>query len=551
MTSKDSVDVLIIGSGASGGAFAWYLSQASGIKIVCLEQGDWVDKPTGSTEAEEQRKRLVRQPEPKRGVRYFRDGYPYDYSESYWSPILGNAVGGATIHYGAVWARLHPSDFVVRSLDGVADDWPITYWDLEPYYDLNDRTVGVTGIPGNPAFPPKSVEFFPPYKLTKAAEILIRGFKRLGWHWWPSERAVITKPFRGRKPCTTNCASCEDGCPREAKNSSDVVHWPEAIRNGVVLKTRSRVREITVNKQGLADGALYYDADGRLHEQKARLVVVACNGFGTPRLLLNSRSNLFPHGLANSNGQVGRNLRGHTSARVSALFPNDNAADTDLLTNGIYSDEFYESDPSRGFVRGFRLGSLGYLGPVGRAIDRPSTTAAVSPAALRSDPIVPIAWGARHHAAFQERVRHTVSLSVSGEELPDESNRVELHPTLTDDMGIPAPKLVYARTENTYKLLDFGMERAKELLLAAGATKIVSADLTPGGHHLMGTARMGNDPRRSVVNKYGRAHDVENLFIIDGSVFTTTGAVVPTATIQALALRTADYIKSNARTLLE
>src|SRR5262249_25129786 len=139
-------------------------------------------------------------------------------------------------------------------------------------------------------------------------EILVRGFKKLGWHWWPSERAVVTQPFGGRRPCATNCATCDDGCPREAKNSSDIVHWPLAMKNGVVVKTRSRVREITVNKRGLADGVLYYDADGKQHELKARLVVVACNGIGTPRLLLNSKSKLFPNGLANSNGQVGRNF---------------------------------------------------------------------------------------------------------------------------------------------------------------------------------------------------------------------------------------------------
>lgn len=551
MSSRDIADVLIIGSGASGGAFAWYLSKLSGVKIVCLEQGDWVGRPPESPpEADGERSRLLGRPEKREGVRYFIDGYPYDSSESYWSPILGNAVGGATIHYGAVWARLHPSDFKVRSLDGVADDWPISYWDLAPYYDLNDRTVGVSGVPGNPAFPPRSTEFFPPYKLTKAAEVLIRGYRKLGWHWWPSERAVITRPFRGRRPCITNCASCDDGCPREAKNSSDVVHWPEAIRNGVVLRTRSRVREITVNKRGLAEGALYYDAQGRLHEQRARLIILACNGIGTPRLLLNSRSSLFRHGLANSSGLVGKNLRGHTSARVTALFPADNVADADLLTNGIYGDEFYESDPSRGFVRGFRLGSLGYLGPVSAAIDHPSSAATLVPGALRREPILPVAWGMSHRAAFQERVSHTVGVSVSGEELPDESNRVELHETLMDDMGIPAPKLVYKRTENTYRLLDFGMARAKELLLASGAAKILSAELAPGGHHLMGTARMGADPRKSVVDQWGRAHDVKNLFIIDGSVFTTTGAVVPTSTIQAIALRTAAYIKTHSRTLL-
>src|SRR5712671_3930393 len=153
MASKDVVDVLIIGSGASAGPFACHLSSVPGLKIVCLEQGDWVGKPTAASEAETERKRLVKPPDPQKGVRSFPNGYPYDYSESFWQPILGNVVGGASVHYGAVWARLHPSDFRVRSLDGVADDWPISYSDLAPYYDMNDRKVGVAGVKGNTAYP--------------------------------------------------------------------------------------------------------------------------------------------------------------------------------------------------------------------------------------------------------------------------------------------------------------------------------------------------------------------------------------------------------------
>jgi choline dehydrogenase-like flavoprotein len=552
VASKDIADVLIIGSGASAGPFACHLSSARGLRIVCLEQGGWVGKPpAGAGEAAGQRKRLVTPPAPQQGVRSFPDGYPYDYSESYWQPILGNAVGGATIHYGAVWARLHPSDFVVHSIDGVADDWPISYWDLAPYYDMNDRKVGVAGVAGNPGYPPKSVDFLPPHKLSRTAEILIRGFEKLGWHWWPSERAVVTVPFAGRNACVSNCVRCDDGCPREAKNSSDVVHWPEAIRNGVVMKTRSRVREITVNQRGLVDGALYYDADGHLQKQLARVVVVACNGIGTPRLLLNSKSNRFPQGLANGSGMVGKNLMGHNSARVAALFENDNTAETDLLTNGIASEQFYESEPNRGFARGFHWLSTGYLGPVYVAQGGPPTTASTVIPAVLGPRTVPIAWGSAHHEAFQERASHTLGLGVSGEELPDEGNRVELHPTLTDDFGIPAPKLIYRRTENNKKILAYGMERSRELLLAAGATKIVSAEFgTAAPGHYMGTARMGSDPMRSVVDRWCRAHEVKNLFVIDGSVFTTSGAVVPTSTIQAIALRAADYIKRNLTTVL-
>jgi choline dehydrogenase-like flavoprotein len=552
-TVKDVADVLIIGSGASGGPFAWHLSKVPGIKIVCLEQGPWAGKPPeGVTEAASQRERLVTPPSSRPGVRYNANGYPFDYSNSYWMPILGNQVGGATVHYQAVWARLHPCDFLARSLEGVADDWPLTYWDLAPYYDQIDAAVGVSGMPGNPAYPPRSVELQPVPKLVRAAEIMTRGFDKLGWHWWPVERAIITKPYHGRKPCPTSCAECDAGCPREAKNSADVTFWPEAIRNGVVLRTRARVREVTVNKRGLADGALYYDADGRLTEQKAKLVVVACNGIGTPRLLLNSKSSAFPHGLANSSGMVGKCLMGHPSIRVAGTFDDDHPNAPERMSIGLTSDEFYQGDPARGFARGFWVLAGGAGPPVSAALNEshePAST--VIPAALRYDRAgTPIPWGRAHHVAFQERFSRTVGMTAYVDCLPEESNRVELHPTLTDEMGIPGVSLYFKRGENTEKIFAFATDRLTRVLEAAGCKNIGPEVGTAAPGHYLGTARMGTDPRRSVVDGWGRAHDVKNLFVIDGSIFTTSGSVVPTASIHALALRTADYIKNNVRAII-
>ena len=552
MAASETADVLIIGSGAAGGPCAWSLSRVPGIRVVCLEQGDWVAPPPSvpRPEADGERERLVAPP-PRAGVRRFANGYPYDHSASYWQPILGNAVGGGTVHYGAVWARLRPSDFVAGSLSGVGADWPIRYWDLAPYYDFNDRMVGISGVPGNPAYPPKAVDLQPPHRLTRAGEILSRGFDRLGWHWWPAERAVLTVPHGGREPCPRDCESCHQGCPREAKNSSDVVHWPQAVRNGVVLRTRARVREITVGANGLADGVLYHDAAGGLHRQRARVVVLACNGIGTPRLLLNSTSGRFPQGLANRSGLVGRGLMGHPFATVVAAFE-----DEDVSTRGragvfLTSDEFSDAADGRGFARGFSILSGTYRGAIEAALGGPpDSLASARPATWRGgggrERKLP--WGRAHHAAFQERVRRTAGLMVFCDELPDDHNRVELDPALTDEAGIPAPKLFYRRGDNTERMLAYGMERCREAMEAAGAARIVSAEkLQAAPGHYLGTARMGSDPERSVVDPWGRAHDVRNLFIIDGSVFTSAGSTVPTSTIQALALRTADYVKDNAR----
>ena len=557
--SKTVADVLIVGSGASGGPCAWHLSQVPGIKIVCLEQGDWPGTAPGTPrEADTQRQRLATPPPPTEGVRHFRDGYPYDFTNSAlgaW-PILGNAVGGATVHYAASWQRLHPSDFLARSLEGVADDWPITYWDLEPYYDQIDRIVGVSGVPGNPAYPRRKsdADLQPPPPLSRAAHFLAGGFKKLGWHWWPAERAIITKTHKGRKPCPAHCEACDDGCPHEAKNSADVVFWPEAIKNGVDLRTRARVREITVDSRGLADGALYYDKDGKLAEQKARLVIVACNGIGTPRLLLNSKSKHFPNGLANSSGQVGKCLMAHPSARVIGRFQDGPLPANDRASIGLVSDQFYEGRPERGFARGMWVLAGGLGAPIASALGEGNTPAAtIIPAALRQDRTSrgAVRWGALHRAKFQEQFSRTVSLTVFADELPVESNRIELHPTLVDEVGIPGVKLSYKRTENSDKILAFGMERMKEVLQAAGATEITGEMGTAAPGHYMGTARMGSNPERSVTDKFGRAHDVKNLFVIDGSAFTTGGSLVPTATIHANALRVADYIKTNARNLLK
>ncbi|MBM3776756.1 MAG: GMC family oxidoreductase [Acidimicrobiia bacterium] len=561
MAQNETADILIIGSGASGGVFAWHLSKLPGIKIVCLEQGTWsapvagVPQSQKHPEADAQRQRLTTPPDKKEHVRYWRDGYPYDHSDSYWTPVLGNMVGGASVHYGAVWNRYHPADFVAHSLDGIGDDWPLSYWDLEPYYDMLDNTVGVNGVLGDPSLPPIKARRMKTYPLSQSAEILARGFRKMGWHWWPTTTATITEPIAGRQPCPENCEACDGGCPREAKNSSDVVFWPEALRNGVVLKTKARVREITVNRKGLADGALYYDENGQLTEQKARMVVVAANGLGTPRLLLNSKSNRFPDGLANSSGLVGRNLMAHPMYSISALFENEDTAPRRYASTGLVSSQFCETDPGkRGFARGFWYLAGGFSGPVRAALGEPPTARAmVVPASMKVKREGPIQWGRLHHAAFQEVYKHTVGTSILFEEIPQETNYLELDSSITDEVGVPGIKLHFKRSENLERMIKFAVDRTTDAMMAAGASGVPrAAPLAEGGaYHLMGTAKMGNDPSKSVVNKWGQAHDVRNLFVIDGSIFVSAGAAVVTSTLQTLALRIADYVKTNSKDLLK
>jgi choline dehydrogenase-like flavoprotein len=533
--SKQAVDVLIVGAGASGAAIAWSLAETR-MNIVCLDQGPWMkqsDYPSNSMDWEA---RCFSDFSINPNVRRRPADYPIDDSESAYAPANFNAVGGGTILWAAHFPRLKPRDFRVYGDDGVADDWPIDYRALEPFFTENDRMMGVSGLAGDPAYPPKQ-PVLPPIPLGKLGHTLARGFDALGWHWWPSDMAIASQPYQGRDACL-NLGPCSSGCAQGAKASTDITYWPEAQRRGVRVFPNCRVREITVRADGMARGALYYDEQGQLSEIEAEIVIVACNGIGTPRLLLNSRSTLFPDGLANSSGLVGKNLMVHPYGMITGVFDEPLQSYAGPGGGVLWSHEFYDTDTTRGFVRGYSFeGMRGFA---------PATTALVGMINGR------IPWGAQHHAAYAAHWERTAALLVICEDLPEHHNCVTLHPTLTDSHGIPAPKVQYRLSDNTTKMMAHGVDRAKEALLAAGAREVyVQAPWRLAGWHMMGTARMGRDPQRSVVNEWGRAHDVRNLFIVDGSVFVTSGSVNPTSTIQAVALYIGDQIKQHLDNLFD
>ncbi len=526
-SNQDIPEILVIGAGASGAALTWSLAEA-GISVLCLEQGDWVSPTAFPMSEADALLHWQTDFNPDPTVRQLPEDYPINQSETPIAPLMYNAVGGSTVHYGSHFPRFHPSDFRVNTLDGVADDWPMTYEELEPYMDLNDRMVGLSGLRGDPAYPSKPERPCPPLSIRPGGELLAKGFDKLGWHWWASDTAISSVPYDGRQPDT--------GGYLRSLASTDLTYWPKALQLGAQLKTHCRVREILVDRSGKATGVLYYDSDGNLLEQKAQAVVMACNGIGTPRLLLNSTSALFPNGLANSSGLVGKNLMHHPAGVVVGVFEEWLGADDGSPRGStMLSQEFYETDSNRDFVRGYNLQVLA-LGE--------SPLAAALGGLL--DERVP--WGPGHHQVFDERFGHSLGITVMTEDLPEEHNRVTLDPDLIDSNGIPAAKIQYTVSENTDRMLDHGVERAKEALEAAGAKQLIWSRLRRNaGWHLLGTARMGVDPAHSVVDRWGRTHDVPNLFIIDGSIFTTGACINPTPTIQALALRTADYLKGEGR----
>ena len=533
--SEEPVDVLIIGAGASGAAMSWSLADTR-MHIVCLEQGGLMNPLTYPSTSRDWETRAQGEFAINPNQRNLPTDYPINEDESPIKIANFNGVGGGTVLYAGHYPRFHPSDFKVKSLDGIAEDWPISYDDLAPFYGENDRMTGVAGLAGDPAYPQDNAHRLPPLPLGKSGQILAKGYNKLGWHWWPSDTAIITEDYDGRAKCI-NLGACGSGCAQGAKGSADVTYWPHALRAGVELRTHCRVREVTVGKDGMATGAVYYDGNGDEQVIKSHIVVMASNGVGTPRLLLNSKSPQFPDGLANSSGLVGKNLMFHPYASIQGVF--------NELTDGfagphkaIRSQQFYETDPSRDFVRGYTM-----------EIQRGMPPVRTAHTGMR---LGRIPWGDDHHSAFRRLYNHVTGMVAVCEDLPEEHNRVTLDPHLKDGNGIPAPKINYTLSDNSRNMLDHGVARATEILEAAGATDVMSeAPISWGGWHLMGTARMGLDPAKSVVNEWGRSHDVKNLFNIDGSVFVTSAGVNPTSTIQALALYIADQMKSRLTNLFD
>ena len=527
-------DVVIVGAGASGGAAAWRLARA-GLRVTCLEQGGWVDPAaTPSLRPDwEIARQTTHHPNPN--VRTAPQDYPVDDRDAAIKPFLYNAVGGSTILWGAHFPRFRPSDFRTRTLDGVGDDWPISYEDLAPYYEENDRMMGVSGLAGDPGNPARDARQMPPVPPGAAGVRMAAALDRLGWHWWPADVAINTAPYGAGRGACNNCGPCDLGCPHGARGGSDVSYWPAAIAAGARVVTGARAFEVETDAQGHATGVAYYDRDGVARRHHATVVALAANGLGTARLMLLSASRRFPDGLANDSGLVGRRLMHHPTGMVTGRFEEAMDGWAGPFAVSILCQEFYETDRSRGFARGYQMQLIRSDGPVGTAVGGYL-------------PRVP--WGAGHHARFRDAFGHTASLTVTTEDLPRPENRVTLSDTLTDADGIPAPKMTYALDHNTRAMIAHGIARATEAFEEAGASDIAAQDLVAdAGFHLLGTACMGDDPERSVTDARGRTHGAPNVVILDGSVFTTAAALNPTSTIQALALRTCDALIADRPTL--
>ena len=359
----------------------------------------------------------------------------------------------------------------------------------------------------------------------------MEAFDKLGWHWWPGPNAIASRTFDHRPACQ-RFGACESGCPTGAKASTDFTHWRKAIAAGAILRTGARVARLTFDKAGLVTGAEYFDRSGTLHHQAAGVTVLAANGIGTPRLLLNSASSQFPDGAANSSGLVGKRLMTHLLTSVYGIYDDELGSHLGPTGQSLQSLQFYETDVDRGFVRGAKWNLMSAPGLIRHNAWAPGTD-----------------WRSTMGQAFHRRLRRAGRYTEWGatiEDLPEEHNEVVLDPACTDSHGIPAAKMRYAIGENSRKMIGFHIDRMSEAHQAAGAVELdVFPVVRESGWHLMGTARMGNDPETSVVDQFCRSHDVPNLFVIDGSVFVTSTGVNPTATIMAIALRSMRHLASH------
>lgn len=533
VNTKPAVEVLVIGGGVGGALSCLTLAQG-GRSVVCLEQGTWTRpelRPHYRASWEWERATSWSM---SPNVRGWSSDYPIDTEDE--NTMMWNAVGGGSSIWTAAFPRFRPSDFRKGTEHGYQPDWPYSYEDLEPWFDAHDVLAGVSGIAGDPAFPPRSATQCPPLRPGPLAKIAARGFDRLGWHYWPTDVAIISEDYDGRPACNC-CGACQSGCPTGAMYDSGVAVWPKALAAGAELRTNARVAKIETDRNGRATGATYIDrATGQRWFQPADTVIVAANGVGTARLLLLSADERHPNGLANSSGQVGRNLMHHGLAILDAWTHEHTDIHMGNLSSVYICEEFAETDPARGFINGFtfqfvRHNAAGYQANGGH-----------------SGNVAP--WGEHHHRWFRSHFSHGFSIFIVGDDLPLPDNRVTLSTDKVDTDGLPAAKIDYHLCPNDRRQMDYAIERAKELAWACGAVEVVANDHTKErgasgipAFHLLGTCRMGTDPANSVVDEWHRAWDVPNLYIMDGSVMPTGGAVNPTSTIGAMVLRAASHLR--------
>lgn len=505
----DSV-VVVVGSGAGGGTLANELAQR-GIKVVCLEAGKRHEIPDFINDEWASFAQLAwTDNRTTSGQWRVSKDFP---NLPAW---IVKSVGGSTVHWAGASLRFQDHEWKALSTYGHIDgadllDWPISGEDMVPWYDKAEYRMGTTGTNGIPRLPGNNN-----YKVFAA------GAKRLGYtEFHTGNMSINSEPRDGRTSCR-QLGFCFQGCKMGAKWSTLYTEIPAGEETGnLEVRPQSQALQVEHNTAGKVTGVIYADSDGKLHRQKARVVAIAGNSIESPRLLLNSHSNLFPHGLANGAGHVGRYYMRHTTGSVYAVFDKPVHMYRGTTMAGIIRDES-RHDPSRGFSGGYEMETISLGIPFMAAFLNPGD------------------WG-RDFTSALDAYDRIAGMWLVGEDMPQADNRISLNSEAKDVFGMPVANVNYTDHPNDVAMRDHAYKQGAAVYDAVGAQRTILTPPYPSTHNL-GTNRMSDKAADGVVNKWGQAHEVENLFISDGSQFTTSAAENPTLTVVALALRQADHI---------
>jgi choline dehydrogenase-like flavoprotein len=539
------VDVCIVGSGAGGAPMALQLGRA-GFKVVVLEKGAYYKKEDFVHDEILNSRRNFFMPLPwdePHLVRYGENG-KYQRTNTAWT---ANCVGGGTVHMSGYFYRLKPIDFQMRSALGAIPganvaDWPIRYEDLAPYYDIAEEELGVSGtVVSHPFAEPRKKPYpLPPLKEHPISQELDRACRKLGYHPLPTARGIISEAYRGRAACAY-CALCGSyGCEVDAKSGTNSSIIPTAIATGnVEVRPRSMARSIEVDAQGRAKSVVYLDAKGEAQEQPARVIVVSCTAVESARLLLNSTSAKFPNGLANSNGLVGRNLVFSSFGESRATFRISRRkeswpwlGDPAPFVQRHLQDFYVMPNNRNGFRKG---GTLGFMWTHPNPIFAAVRIAGTGKKAI---------FGKQLKDKLREyRDSKILQFETYGEFLPTAGTRVAVDNSVKDKYGIPVAAITVERHPLDFKVTKFLVERGEDVLKAMNPESVERLG-TDGETTILqhGTCRFGNNPATSVLDKNCRAHEVPNLYVVDGSFMPSSGGVPTTLTIAANSFRVAQSL---------
>jgi choline dehydrogenase-like flavoprotein len=536
------VNAVVVGAGAAGGIVAKELACA-GLSVVLLERGKWyTSADCRKDDLRNQRTTVLGNafgPEEVGNPRVWVDARGQAHTAlSNESPYQNNAacVGGGTLSYGAQAWRYMPQDFRMRSTYGAPpgsslEDWPISYDDLEPFYEKAELEIGVSGdYSGTPFHGPRRRDLpMPPLPPNREFGILEPAARRLGLHPFHIPMARNSIPYNGRGPCM-RCRWCVGfACEVDAKNGSQNTVIPIALSSGnCELRTGCMVKEILSDERGHALGVSYFNDQGRLEEQLADVVVVSGCAIESARLLLNSESRLFPNGLGNRYDQVGRHLQGHHYTGAVGFFDYETYDDVGPGASIAISD-YNHGAP--GLCGGGMLANEFIRLPI-HMVDRmpPGTPS----------------WGLGHKQAMRQWHKRSIMVFGPTQQIPTASGRVTVDPGVKDKWGLPVARFEGNSHPHTFEIGDAQAKRAEAWLKEAGAihTSLIThkTEVVSAGQHQAGTCRMGNDPRGSVVNRFCQVHDVDNVFVIDSSVHVTNGGFNPVLTIMAMAYYASDAL---------